>query len=250
MTDPNLLNQHLKKLAVIEAIEDLAHVQDEAILQSLGISVPETASDSESDSDPMCDDPLLGYSESPSTSVKKVSLYQLMNCQRTSLFALGMIILLQVGRRLLPLSSDELRPAFYNLKTGKRKRIECFHVDGAGDEGPSHLEAQLMWTKHYLENGSLATLVSAWCSGCSYLTSVKLQNSCLALAHVNLFIPSTLNGSCMDTTTGEINQEKLKGNLQAATDVYIEHCNRAPCGDTQFYFKVPILPNFRRPVQI
>ena len=45
-----------------EAVEDLAHVQDEALLQSLGISVPETASDSESDSDLMCDDPLLGYS--------------------------------------------------------------------------------------------------------------------------------------------------------------------------------------------
>ena len=63
---------------------------------------------------------------------------------------------------------------------------------------------------------------STWCSGCSYLNCVELQNGCLALAHANLFIPSTLNGSCMDTTTGEIDQEKLKANLQAATDVYIE----------------------------
>lgn len=37
----------------------------------------------------------------------------------------------------------------------------------------------------------------------------------------------------MNTATGEIDQEKLKGNLQAATDVYIERCNHAPCGDTQ-----------------
>lgn len=41
-------------------------------------------------------------------------------------------------------SSDELRPAFYNPKTEKRKRIECVRVDGAGDEGPSHLEVQFM----------------------------------------------------------------------------------------------------------
>ena len=132
-------------------------------------------------------------------------------------------------------SSDELRPAFYNPKTGNRKRIECVYVDGAGEEGPSHLEVQFMWTKHHLEIGSLATLVCARCSGCSYFTRVEVQNGCLALANANLFIPSTLNGSCMDTTTREIDQEKLKGNLQAATDVYTERCNHAPCGDTRSF---------------
>lgn len=130
-------------------------------------------------------------------------------------------------------SSDELQPAFYNPKTEQRKRIECIRVDGAGDEGPSHLEVQFLWTKHHLEKGSLATLVSARCSGCSYLNHVELQNGCLALAHANLFIPSTLNGSCMDSTTGEIDQQKLKENLEAATDVYIQLCNHTPCGDTQ-----------------
>ena len=37
----------------------------------------------------------------------------------------------------------------------------------------------------------------------------------------------------MNITTGEIDQERLKANLQAANDVYIERCNHAPCGDTQ-----------------
>ena len=129
--------------------------------------------------------------------------------------------------------SDELRPAFYNPKTMERKRIQCVRVDGAGDEGPSHLEVQFLWTKRHLEKGSLATLVSARCSGCSYLNRVELQNGYLALAHMNLFIPSTLNGSCMDSNTGEIDQVKLKANLQAAADVYVERCNHAPCGDTQ-----------------
>ncbi len=36
--------------------------------------------------------------------------------------------------------------------------VECIRVDGAGDEGPSHLEVQYFWTKRHLEEGSLATL--------------------------------------------------------------------------------------------
>lgn len=127
----------------------------------------------------------------------------------------------------------ELHTAFLNPTTGASKAIECIRVDGAGDEGPSHLEVQYLWTARHLEKGSLATLVSTRCSGCSYLNRVELQNGCLALAHSNLFIPSTLNGSCLDVNTGGIDQDKLKANLQAAIDIYIQRCNGAPCGDTQ-----------------
>ena len=56
---------------VREAVEDLARVQDEALLRSVGISVPDTTSDSESDSDSMCDDP-LGFPGSPSTASVEV----------------------------------------------------------------------------------------------------------------------------------------------------------------------------------
>ena len=130
-------------------------------------------------------------------------------------------------------TSPELQTAFQNPTTGTSKGIECIRVDGAGDEGPSHLEVRYLWTERHLNTGSLATLVSARCSGCSYLNRVELQNGCLALAHANLFIPSTLKGSCLDVNTGGIDHEKLKANLQAAMDIYIQRCNHAPCGDTQ-----------------
>ena len=130
-------------------------------------------------------------------------------------------------------SAPELRAAFFNPTTGEAKPIECIRVDGAGDEGPSHVEVQYLWTARHLERGSVATLVSTRCSGCSYLNRVELQNGCLALAHANLFIPSTLNGSCLNSDTGEIDQDKLRSNLEAAMNVYIERCNKAPCGNAE-----------------
>ena len=122
--------------------------------------------------------------------------------------------------------------AFINLERKEQKRIECIRVDGAGDEGPSHLEVQYCWTKRHLDQGSIATLVTSRSNGSSYLNRVELQNGCLALAHSNLFIPSTLNGPCRDSD-GNFCEEKLKANLNSATDVYIERCNGAPCGNTK-----------------
>lgn len=127
----------------------------------------------------------------------------------------------------------ELNTPFTDQSTGMPKSIECIRVDGAGDEGPMHLEVQYFWTARHLKKGSIATLVSTRCSGCSYLNRVELQNGCLALAHSNLFIPSTLNGSCLDKHTGDIDAQKLKSNLDGATDIYIQRCNKAPYGDVQ-----------------
>ena len=62
---------------------------------------------------------------------------------------------------------------------------------------------------------------------------MELRNGCLALAHANLFIPSNLNGSYFDQDTGKVDPIRLKANLDQATDIYIERCNGAPCGDTQ-----------------
>ena len=133
--------------------------------------------------------------------------------------------------QMLQLQANLNTSAFVNPETSKQKRIECIRVDGAGDEGPSHLEVQYYWTKRHLEQGYVATLVTARSSGSSYLNRVELQNGCLALAHCNLFIPSTLNGSCLDSD-GEFCEEKLIANLDAATDVYIERCSGAPCCNT------------------
>lgn len=52
------------------------------------------------------------------------------------------------------------------------------------------------------------------------------------MAHSNLFIPSTLNGSCLDSQSGNVDEGKLKQNLSDAIDVYISCVNKCPCADT------------------
>ena len=117
--------------------------------------------------------------------------------------------------------------------TEKPKQIECIRVDGATDEGPAHLEVQFWWTLRHFEQPTIATLVTTRNSGASYLNRVELQNGCLALAHANLFIPSNLNESCFSQETGKLAQERLKQNMNQATDIYISRCDGAPCGDAK-----------------
>jgi len=126
----------------------------------------------------------------------------------------------------------ELQSVFINPETNTPKEVDCIRVDGAGDEGPSHLEVQFYWTKHHIMQQKVATLVTTRSSGSSYLNKVELQNGCLSLGHANLFIPSTLNGSCIDPNTGEIDPQKLKDNLSSAIDVYIDRVDGSPCGTT------------------
>lgn len=60
----------------------------------------------------------------------------------------------------------------------------------------------------------------------------SVQNGCLAQGHSNLFIPSTLNGTCFNEETGKVDQEKLRANPEAVIDVYISLVSGSPCGDT------------------
>ena len=48
--------------------------------------------------------------------------------------------------------------------------------------------------------------------------------------HSNTYIPSTLSGSCMDPTTGKVN-EKVKQNLSLDIDAYIHRVDSSPCGE-------------------
>ncbi|CAB3988493.1 Chromatin modification-related YNG2 [Paramuricea clavata] len=107
------------------------------------------------------------------------------------------------------------------------KPVECIRVDGATDEGPSHVEVQFVWTERHLKNGKLCTLVTSRFSGGSYLNRVELQNGCLAQGHSNLYIPSTIHGS--NQNDSGIDKEKLKTNLDAATDVYINSVSGSLC---------------------
>lgn len=125
---------------------------------------------------------------------------------------------------------SEVKPAFINHTTGKEKDIECVRVDGAGDEGPLHEEVQYWWTKRHFQKGNRAMLISARNSGSSYQNRVELQNGCLSLGHANVFIPSTLHGSCIEN--GEVNDEILFKNLDTAIDVYISRVDQAPCAET------------------
>lgn len=127
-------------------------------------------------------------------------------------------------------NKPEVKPAFCNCQTGKEKQIECVRVDGRPDEGPVHKEVQYWWTKRHLMKGNNAILISTRNSGASYRNRVELQHGCLALGHANLFIPSTLHGSCIEN--GEVNKEILNKNLNSAIDVYISRVNQSPCAGT------------------
>lgn len=129
---------------------------------------------------------------------------------------------------------DHTKPAFTNCETRSPKTIECIRVDGGGDEGPAHVEVQYWWTVRHIEEASELTMVTSRNSGASYRNRVELQNGCQALAHANLFIPSTLNGSCLDGSGG-INKDILEKNLDSAMDVYISRVDGAPCASTSIH---------------
>ena len=109
--------------------------------------------------------------------------------------------------------------------------IKCIRGDGANDEGPSHLEVQYWWTQRHLQQANVVTLITIRSSGSSYINRVELQNGCLSRVHSNPFLPSTLHGSPISTETGKINYDLLCRNLSTAIDIYIQHCNGAPCGN-------------------
>lgn len=114
------------------------------------------------------------------------------------------------------------------------KIIDCIRVDDGVDEGPSHVEVQFVWTERHVKKEKVCTMVTSRFSGGSYLNKVELQNGCLSVGHANLFIPSTINGSNMDAL-GKIDKEKLKKNLDAATDVYISVVDGSPCCGTNIH---------------
>lgn len=127
---------------------------------------------------------------------------------------------------------EQLQPVFQNLETGTSKKVDSIRVDGASDEGPSHEEVQFYWTERHITQSKVATIVTTCSSGASYINRVELQNGCLALGHSNTFIPSTLGGSCIDPTTGNLDQGKLKTNMNLAIQAYVNGVDGCPCGNT------------------
>ena len=94
------------------------------------------------------------------------------------------------------------------------------------------------WTKRHLEKGSQATLVTTRTSGSSYRNRVELQNDCLALGHANLFIPSTLNSSCV--VNGVVNDEMCaRISKQQYTFISVELICTLELAHLYTYGKVP-----------
>ena len=62
---------------------------------------------------------------------------------------------------------------------------------------------------------------------------MELQNGCLAVAHANTYIPSTLHGSNF-SESGELDYQKLENNLMTAA-VYISRCDRAPFANSMIH---------------
>ena len=92
------------------------------------------------------------------------------------------------------------------------KDIECVRVDGASDEGPSHVEVQFLWAERHMQRPTKVTLVTTRSSGDSILNRVELQNGCLSKGHPNLFIPSTLGGEPYNED-GQFEPDKHKDNM-------------------------------------
>ena len=112
----------------------------------------------------------------------------------------------------------------------KDKAVDCIRVDD-GDEGPSHHKVQFHWTERSFFLGKKATLVTTRQRGGSYLNLVEMQNGCLALAHRNLFIPSTLTGP--NITSQGLDYDRLGKKLDVTVGVYINRVSGAPCGESE-----------------
>ena len=80
----------------------------------------------------------------------------------------------------------------------ENKPVECFRVDGAGNENPGFDEVQFHWAERHMLEGRYCTLVTTRYAGGSYLNRVELLNGCLSMGHSGIFIPSTIHGSNMD----------------------------------------------------
>ena len=166
-------------------------------------------------------------------SVLQTSMHLIMATDNTSQKVLGVV----KPHHLFPKNPAQhmadllMMSEMEEFKDDLRKPIDCIRVDGATDEGPSHLEVQFLWTEWNLVMEKYCTLVTARYAGGSYLNKVEQINGCLTRAHCNMFIPSTIHG-CNFGNDG-LDEAMLERNLRTATEVYINRCDGAPAGQSE-----------------
>jgi hypothetical protein len=124
-------------------------------------------------------------------------------------------------------------PEFKDFFLGKN--IDCIHVDDASDEWPSVLEVQFICTEFHFTEAKICTCVTARNSGGSFLNRVELVNGCIARAHSNVFIPSTLNGSIF--SSDGLDQGKLK---EKGIKLHKGLCNGTTscCSEEKFFYSI------------
>ncbi|XP_041459979.1 uncharacterized protein LOC121411367 [Lytechinus variegatus] len=163
-------------------------------------------------------------------SVLQTSMHLIVETENTAQKVLGVV----KAHQLYPKDPSQHMADLYMMAkmdefaTDMHKPIDCIRVDGASDEGPTHLEVQFLWTEWHLNMAKYCTLLTARYAGGSYLNPVELMNGCLTRAHANMFIPSTIHGSNFNEQG--IDEAALEKNLRTATQVYINRCNDAPAG--------------------
>ncbi|CAB4005889.1 Chromatin modification-related YNG2 [Paramuricea clavata] len=164
------------------------------------------------------------------TATLQTSSYMFLETETTPETCIGVVKAHKVHHKNPAQHASDLEMLESNdeAKSSLAGQIDCIRVDGATDEGPSHYEVQFMWTERHINHGKICTMVTTRFAGGSYLNKVELQNGCLALGHSNVYIPSTIHGS--NIVNGELDQEKLCKNLEAAITVYTNTVNGSPCG--------------------
>ena len=107
---------------------------------------------------------------------------------------------------------------------------------------------QLFWTERHTKYEKVATIVTSRHSGGSYLNRVELLNGGLSQTHSNVFIPSTLSGP--NVGQNGLDKNKLRDNLELATDIYIDRVQGASCCGTPVVLKEGAVADMDRRQQL
>jgi hypothetical protein len=71
------------------------------------------------------------------------------------------------------------------------------------------------------------------------LNRAELQNGQYGLSNANTYIPSTILGPNINPSTGELDEKRVKANLEEAISVYIQRNNQLWFNNTQVHLFPP-----------
>lgn len=101
--------------------------------------------------------------------------------------------------------------------------------------GSHSLWSSILWTVWHLKTETIATIITCPISCANFRNRIELQNKFLSLAHASLYIPLTLNGSCLKGAD-KLNQKNLQENISSTTSFYISRVNGTPFWQNKLKF--------------